>query len=554
MNGRPSDDVRGSETSGGLSASLVEAIVRMSNAHRDGDVDARLHVDRWEAGERRVAEAVNAIVELHAGLVPEIVTVLSAYANGDCGPALRPLPGRRSALNERLDALRAGLMGLQEANAVLQRIQSNDYTTAVSGKYSGIFASLASEINEMRARLLHLQDTARKIAAGDLSELAAFKAIGNGLGRRSDRDELVPAYIGMMESLQAKAEAAARIAAGEVDVDIHVASSADALGQAMVAMKHNVDAVLEDAGALTRAAMDGQLGVRADPAKHKGEFRKVIEAINGTLDLITRPFAQIAQQAQALGASSEELSAISHQMAGNAEETSTQVNVVSAATEEITRNLTAVAASSEEMQASIREISKSASEAARMAKGAHTRAQATKETVHRLGDSSADIGKVVKVITTIAQQTNLLALNATIEAARAGEAGKGFAVVAQEVKELARQTASATEDIHHKIETIQTETVSVVSAIDEIGDVIAQIDDASATIASAVEEQTATTNEIGRNISEAARGGNEIARNVGSVATAAAEVAKGADETQKAAGALTEMAGQLQAIVGRFSL
>jgi methyl-accepting chemotaxis protein len=259
--------------------------------------------------------------------------------------------------------------------------------------------------------------------------------------------------------------------------------------------------------------------------------------------------SQIEQNATALSSSAEELTAISQQMAGNAEETATQANVVSAASDEVSKNVNVVAASSEEMQASIREISKNANEAARVAKSAVTVAETTNQTISKLGESSAEIGKVIKVITSIAQQTNLLALNATIEAARAGEAGKGFAVVANEVKELAKQTAKATEEIGQKIEAIQGDTKGAVQAIAEISVVINQINDISNSIASAVEEQTVTTNEIGRNVSEAAKGTGDIAKNIAGVAIAARETTQGATDTQKAAQALTELAVQLQGLV-----
>ena len=260
---------------------------------------------------------------------------------------------------------------------------------------------------------------------------------------------------------------------------------------------------------------------------------------------------QIAQNAAALSSSAEELTSISQQMAGNAEETATQANVVSAASEQVSKNVGVVAASSEEMQASIREIAKSANESARVAKNAVSVADTANHTISKLGESSAEIGKVIKVITSIAQQTNLLALNATIEAARAGEAGKGFAVVANEVKELAKQTAKATEDIGQKIEAIQGDTKSAVQAISEVSAIINQINDISNTIASAVEEQTVTTSEIGRNVTEAASGVSDITKNISGVASAAQETTQAATDTQKAAQALSELAARLQSLVDR---
>ena len=261
---------------------------------------------------------------------------------------------------------------------------------------------------------------------------------------------------------------------------------------------------------------------------------------------------QIAENAQQVASSAEQLTAVSQQMAGNAEETATQAGVVSAASEEVTRNVQTAATGAEEMSASIREIAKSSSEAARIAKQAVTVADSANSTIKELGESSVEIGKVIKVITSIAQQTNLLALNATIEAARAGEAGKGFAVVANEVKELAKQTAQATEDISQKIEAIQSGSTGAVEAIAEVGTIINQIDDISNTIASSVEEQTATTNEISRNVSEAARGSAEISENVTGVAAAASSTTQGATDTLQAAKGLAEMASQLQHLVGRF--
>jgi methyl-accepting chemotaxis protein len=264
--------------------------------------------------------------------------------------------------------------------------------------------------------------------------------------------------------------------------------------------------------------------------------------------------SRVAVNATGLGTSSQDLKGLSIQMSANAEETSAQANVVAAAAEQVSSNVATVATAAEEMGASIREIAKSASEAARVATTAVKVAEKTNLTVAKLGESSGEIGNVIKVITSIAQQTNLLALNATIEAARAGEAGKGFAVVANEVKELAKQTARATEDIGRKIEAIQGDTKGAVAAIEQIGSIISQINEIQMTIATAVEEQTATTAEISRNVAEAAKGSSEIAHNVNGVAVAARSTTEGANQTKKAADDLSRMAQELQKLVSGFQL
>ena len=287
------------------------------------------------------------------------------------------------------------------------------------------------------------------------------------------------------------------------------------------------------------------------PAACSGRFGEAFAKIR---ENFRESIQRISQSASALAASAEELTAVSQQMASNAEETSVQANVVANASDDVSKRVSIVAASSEEMQASIREISKAANESAGVARSAVGAATEANLTVQRLGESSTGIGKVIKVITSIAQQTNLLALNATIEAARAGEAGKGFAVVANEVKELAKETARATEEIGGKIEAIQQDTRSAVDAIAQITNVIKEINDISNNIAAAVEEQTVTTNEINRNVAEAASGTGEIAHNIGGVATAAQDTTKGAADTQTAARAMSEMAAELQNLVGRFRI
>ena len=279
----------------------------------------------------------------------------------------------------------------------------------------------------------------------------------------------------------------------------------------------------------------------------------VTTAVRQRLSLV-QVLKEVSDNAQTLSSASEELTANSQQMVANAEETCAQAGVVAAAAQQVSSNVQTVAAGTEQMSASIREIAKNAQEAAKVASVGVRAADSATDTVSKLGLSSAEIGKVIKTITSIARQTNLLALNATIEAARAGEAGKGFAVVANEVKELAKETAKATEDISQKIETIQADTKHAVAAISEINGVINKINDYQNTIASAVEEQTATTNEISRNVSQAAKGSTEIANNISGVAQAARDTTLGAVDTEKASVELAKMAATLQRTVSSVQI
>jgi methyl-accepting chemotaxis protein len=315
-----------------------------------------------------------------------------------------------------------------------------------------------------------------------------------------------------------------------------------------------ISSATKEALQLARAIAEGNL-IQADmKISGRDELAELGEALNQMKESLHEVIRSIADTSTHVAVSSEELSATSQQISASTVETSAQANVVSQATQKVSQNLQSVAMGAEQMTTTIQSIASNAHEAATIAIRAVETAHTATLAIGKLGQSSREIGDVIKLITSIAQQTKLLALNATIEAARAGEAGKGFAVVASEVKELARQTAKATEDISPKITAIQNDTSHAVEAIGTISTIINQVNEISGTIATAVEEQSATTNEMMRNVADAAKASTEITQNIAGVAEAAQGTSTGAQESQKAANHLAEMAAQLHQLVEQFKI
>lgn len=257
------------------------------------------------------------------------------------------------------------------------------------------------------------------------------------------------------------------------------------------------------------------------------------------------------ETANSLATAASELTATATQMSSTADRTNSQSNDASSAASQVSAGVKTVAVNTEEMAASIKEIARSANESAEMSKQTLIRAQNTNKTITQLGISSQEIGNVIKVISSIAQQTNLLALNATIEAARAGDAGKGFAVVANEVKELAKQTAKATEDITNKIGAIQADSMAAVEAIAGISQAMDKLNSISGAIAASVEQQTATTNEVSRVVLESTKGVESIATTVRGVSMAARESKASSEQTLSASKDLNSLAERLKELVSK---
>jgi methyl-accepting chemotaxis protein len=622
---------------------VAHEIMRLVDASREGRLTERGRVEEFSGVYREMVQGVNEMLDAILLPIGEGNRILAQISNGKIDELIVQIyKGDHEKMKQAVNNIAVVVQSLQKEMARLTDA-SKEGQLSDRGKpeqFQGAYAEIVRGVNAMLdAILLPIGEGNRilgLIRGGNLREKVEIACKG-------DHAKMKDAVNGVHAWLTELTAYATKIANGDMSATMSKASDADQIHEWLVLMKSNINGLIADVVLLSRTAVEGKLAIRADATKHSGEYRKIVEGFNGTLDAVIGPlnmaaryvdqiskgevpvkitdtyngdfnniknnlnacidglgglveanevlqlmaandytrrvqgsyhgvFAEVGkatnktadtlrgsmetlgENVQALSSAAEELTSTSQQMSANAEETSTQTKVVSAATLQVNQNLQTVATGAEEMGASIKEIAKNATEAAKVATSAVKVAETANTTVSKLGESSAEIGQVIKVITSIAQQTNLLALNATIEAARAGEAGKGFAVVANEVKELAKETAKATEDISRKIEAIQTDTKAAVDAIESISGVINQINDISSTIATAVEEQNATTNEMSRNVSEAARSSGEITSNIAGVAEAAESTSRGAGDTQKAAQDLVGTSTQLRRLVEQFKI
>jgi methyl-accepting chemotaxis protein len=531
----------------------------------DGKLNERLSKNSVSGLWVNSIDAINSLIDNLTQPTTEAERVLSAISRGDLSQKMalenngKPLNGEllrvATIVNGMVEQLNTFAL---EVTRMVREVGTEGKldSQAVVGDATGIWQELIENINRMGSTLSgqirNIAEIATAIAQGDLTKKITVETQGE---LKVFKDTINS----MVDRLNLFAREITKVAR-EIGIDGKLgirASVENATGtwneliENINIMSENITEQFRGIASMMVLVSQGDLSKQIE-AQNVGEFRALSNNVNTMITNLQTSIQQIAEIASTVASASEEFSTVSREMTANAKQTAEQATSASTSAEQVSQNSITVATAVEEMNASIREISKNAAEGAKVATLAVTTANDTNTTITKLGQSSIEIGKVIKVITSIAQQTNLLALNATIEAARAGDAGRGFAVVASEVKELAKQTSKATEDISQRIEAIQTDTKSSVDAIAEITNIINQINDMQNTIASAVEEQTATTNEISRNVSEAAKGSTDIAKNISIVALNAQNTTTGSNNTFQAAGELSRMAVELQKVVSKF--
>ncbi|WP_433049982.1 methyl-accepting chemotaxis protein [Dactylosporangium sp. CS-033363] len=485
------------------------------------------------------------------------ITQLRDTRNGEVGDAVPYV----AALNQA--ALSAKAAANDERGYLLRG--DTEFRDEALGRQSTVNAALQTARDNARAAEPAAVEQIR--AALDAwfgalkTEFAAYptdrdKAIADAFGANRD---LRKVYEGLLDT-EIKRANAALVAGRDFDrtanetrvAVIALLCVALALAVAMSLYIANVIVhPLRRVSSVLRAVAGGDLTQDAG-VDQRDEVGQMADSLRQARSQLRTTVADLAEHSTALASASEQLAATSRESAAGAESGSRQAGAVATLADRMSGTISTVASGATEMGASIREISQSATKAVTVAARAVEVAAATTDVMSKLGDSSAEIGNVIKVITSIAGQTNLLALNATIEAARAGEAGKGFAVVANEVKDLAQETARATEDISRRVQAIQSDTTGAVAAMSEISDIIARINEYQTTIASAVEQQSATTEEMNRSVEEAASTGRHVAETIAAVASSVNQTTTGVAESERAAGDLARLSGSLRTIVQTF--
>jgi methyl-accepting chemotaxis protein len=465
---------------------------------------------------------------INAAIRADVLAVLAAAGH----PAER---------NENVAALE------QHANRLEQLLGS-----AADGEFDAQTVALLRDAREGSRRAAGLAlDLARASRQGDDAMVERMRP-----ELRAEWERLEPAAARVSDRLAGLSTAAARdldqaAGAGGTFMVVIASIALLALLLAAHAVRQSIVEPLDAASRVMDSIAGGDLDARV-AATQDDELGRLGRDVNRAVESLSGALARIADSSVAVGNASEELASVSSQLQATAAETSEQMGLATRASKETNTSVRLVAASAQQVGAGIRSVAQNAQEAAAVAATAVRVAAGANAAIRQLGESSEQIDNVIRVINAIAEQTNILALNAEIEAARAGDAGKGFAVVANEVKELAKETARATDDIARRVSAIRDDSRGAVTGIAEIGRIIEQISTTQSAIAASVQEQSAATAEITRNMGEAARGTDEIAATVGQVARATENTTTAASETQRAASELAMMATELQRTVSQF--
>jgi methyl-accepting chemotaxis protein len=578
-------------------------------AAAEGRLEVRADAGKFVGGWNQLVTGVNAAVTHIVEPLNVTADYVDKVAKGVIPPVITTeYKGQYNQIKVNLNALVAMMSELlAETGTIIKgAAEGRLEVRADAGKFVGGWNQLVAGVN---AAVTHIVDPLNvtadyvdKVAKGVIPPVITTEYKGQYNQIKTNLNALVA----MMSELLAETDKIIRAAtAGQLGTRAEAGRFVGGWNQLVDGVNKTLDSVIAPVNEVqvVMAAMEkGDLTARIR-GRYQGDLERLAEAVNSTAARLSQTVAEIGSNASVLASSSEELSSVSHTMAagseqmtqqshtaaaateqasaniknmaagveqisanantvaGASEQVSANLNTVGAAVEEMSSNLrtvaqtsgrmtaavTSVATAIEEMSVSLNEVSRSSGQAAAVTGKAARSANSTAAIVDKLGESAQEIGKVVDMIKGIAAQTNLLALNATIEAASAGEAGKGFAVVANEVKELAKQTAAATEDIRAQVAGMQGNTQQAVKAIDEIVQVINEINGISGSIAAAVEEQTATTQEIAKNVGDAARGADEVARNVQQAAQGANEVSRNVQEAVQGAHEIARNITQLAA-------